>query len=251
MTGAVAVADGAVPCAKVSELEWNRPPESMRGLRLWLVDLDVRLDEHAQQWLGHSERDRAARFVYERDARRYRAAHVALRQLLLQHCGVQPGTEFEFGEHGKPRLSFSAPFEFNLSHSGERALIGIGPGQGGGLGVDMEVLRDVEDVWPLAEQHFTAGECAQLRALPRAGVARAFLTGWTRKEACLKALGCGLSVVPASFEVGLKPRAQMVVFDTAPGSARVYVESVSAGADMLVAVATVSPSWPTSRGISI
>lgn len=251
MTGAVAVPDVAVARAEVSELEVNRLPDSMRGLRLWLVDLDVRLDEHAEPWLCLSERDRAARFVYERDARRYRAAHVALRQLLLQHCGVPPGTEFEIGEHGKPQLGRAAPFEFNLSHSGEWALIGIDPGRGAGLGVDIEMLRDVEDVWPLAEEHFTAGECEQLRALPRAGVARAFLTGWTRKEACLKALSCGLSVAPASFEVGLEPQARMVTLDAATGSAQVRVESVLARADMLLAVARVSPSRFTRLGFNV
>ena len=232
--------------AEVSELEVSRPPGLMGGTRLWLVDLDGHLGEGAEPWLCHSERDRAARFVYARDARRYRAAHFALRQLLLQHCSVRPGIGFEVGVHGKPQVGLSPTFEFNLSHSGERALIGIDRGQGGGLGVDIEMLRHVEDVWPLAQQHFTPRENAQLRALPRADVARAFLIVWTRKEACLKALGCGLRLAPASFDVGLEPHARMVLLDTATGPAQVCVTSVAAGADMLVAVAKVFPMPPAS-----
>lgn len=250
MTWAVAVPDRMASCAEVSELALNRLSESMCDTRLWLVDLDGHLGQNAESWLCQSELDRAARFVYARDARRYRAAHVALRQLLAQHCGAQPGTEFECGEHGKPRMSLPASFEFNLSHSGERALIGIDHGQGGGLGVDIEMLRHVEDAWPLAEQHFTPSEYAQLRAMPRADVARSFLRGWTRKEACLKALGCGLSVAPASFEVGLEPHARMVFLDTVTGPTQVCVMSVAAGADMLVAVARISPMRPTSNRTS-
>lgn len=245
MSGSIVVLEAVDRPADVSELAVCGLPAPMHGIRLWLVDLGGQLCTASDSWLSAGELDRAARFVFARDARRYRAAHVALRRLLLQHCGLRAAAEFEIGDHGKPRAGLSPQFEFNLSHSGEKALIGIDQGQGDGIGVDIESMRCIEDVWPLAEQHFSEGEYRELHAVPQVDVARAFLLGWTRKEACLKALGCGLSVAPASVEVGLKPDAREVVVATPAGPAPVWVSSVKVGVDMLAAVARVSRSSPT------
>ena len=205
------------------------------GLRLWLAGLDGPAPHDASAWLSPTEQARAARFVFARDASRYRAAHLLLRRLLHQQGGVPAGEEFELGPHDKPHLRPGSPWGFNLSHSGALALIGIGLGDG--IGVDVENLRVVDDVWAMAEQHFGAGEYRELQRTAKPDVSRAFLSGWTRKEACLKAVGSGLSIAPATFEVGLAPEPKVLVLETDSGSVGVCVHSVQAGADALAAVA--------------
>lgn len=204
-------------------------------VRLWLADLDGPPQHEASAWLCSTEQARAARFVFARDASRYRAAHVLLRRMLQEHCGVPAGEEFETGPHDKPHLREGRPWGFNLSHSDALALIGIGSGDG--IGVDVEVLRAVEDVWPLAEQNFSTSEYLELQGTPQAQVSRAFLSGWTRKEACLKAVGSGLSIAPASFTVGLAAEPKVLRLKAESGFVGVSLHTVQAGANTLAAVA--------------
>ena len=210
-------------------------------LRLWLVNADGFDEPEADAddgWLSASEHARARKFVFRRHARRYRAAHVALRRLLWQQCGVPPRTEFEIGLHGKPGLRSPTTCGFNMAHSEAYALIGIG--EGDGIGVDLEVLRQIDDVWALAEGNLSAGELDELRRLPPDEVGRGFLTGWTRKEACLKALGSGLSIAPKSLHVGLSSCPGRVTVEVDSGSTEVWVRDVSAGKDILAAVARIA-----------
>lgn len=208
------------------------------GVRLWRVALDDAAALAAPAWMSASEAQRAARFVFARDAQRYRAAHGVLRQLLWRHCGLAAGVEFHLGTHGKPSLGAGAAWQFNLSHSGDDALIAITADAA--VGVDLEALRPVSDLWLLAELNFSRAELEALRQTPRGDQARAFLTAWTRKEACLKAVGSGLSIAPASVNAGVQTQVRTITIDLPCGTAEVCVESVAAGDDMLAAVATVS-----------
>lgn len=207
----------------------------MATIRLWLIDLDRPPQAPHEHWLSRTEQERAARLVFAQDARRYRASHVALRRLLWQECGFAANAEFEIDAMGKPGLGPAAACGFNLSHSGAFALVGIGPVDG--VGVDIEVLRPVGEVWALAEQHFNANEREALRRCVAADVMAAFLRVWTRKEACLKAVGCGLSVAAASFEVGLEAQARALALVAGGRAVDVDVQSLDLGAGILAAVA--------------
>lgn len=131
---------------------------------------------------------------------------------------------FSMGSFGKPALVYPEGVHFNLSHSQATALIGVGtvfP-----LGVDIELMRPLRDALTLAADHFTEAECDALEA--RSGISRdqAFLICWTRKEACLKALGVGLQLPTRSFEVGVIPDARTVQVPTPKGIARVALTPV-------------------------
>src|SRR5208283_1867763 len=52
----------------------------------------------------------------------------------------------------------------------------------------------------IVESYFTSAERAQFAALEEPVRASAFLRGWTRKEAILKARGVGLAGLAASYE---------------------------------------------------
>jgi 4'-phosphopantetheinyl transferase len=182
------------------------------GVRLWLFDLSG--DPSAVQlgWLSADEQARASRFAFERDRRRYRAAHAQMRGLLAQVMGSSPGSlRFSESPHGKPRLEAEGAPAFNLSHSADVGAFALAAS--GEIGVDIEVLHRVDDLEALSERCFTRSEQDELDRCGDDSGARdlLFLQGWTRKEACLKAVGSGLALEPASFEAGFAPSPREVL----------------------------------------
>lgn len=176
------------------------PPEAPR---VRYLDLDERATDEAERLLCEEERVRAAQFRFAADRRRFVAAHAGLRRALAEETGDRPDAlHFRRSAFGKPSLVDSGPrVHFSLSHSLGLGLVAIG--RRGPLGADVEMLRPVPDALALAEQHFTPQEAEALAALPEGRRDRAFLVCWTRKEACLKAIGLGLIVPPSRFEVGI------------------------------------------------
>jgi 4'-phosphopantetheinyl transferase len=74
-------------------------------------------------------------------------------------------------------------------------------------GIDVEQIRPLAEMCEIARRHFSGRETTQLFSLPRQSQEEAFFRCWTRKEAYLKALGCGLSLALDSFDVSLLPDA--------------------------------------------
>jgi 4'-phosphopantetheinyl transferase len=210
------------------------------GLTLWRCALDAAPEDKLVAALDAAERARAARLVHEVHRRRYVAAHAALRALLADATGEAPDRlRFCDDAHGKPQLEHPSGWQFNLSHSEDLALIAM---QSGAMpiGVDIEVMRPVDDALALARRHYTSNEQAVVAAAAE-GVARqiAFLRVWTRKEACLKAVGLGLRLAPSSFEVGAGAGASMARLPAPRGLIGVEVRSIEAGPGVLAAVARV------------
>ena len=217
-------------------------PHDLPGaVELWRVDLDRYPCDPEVSMFSAEERGRAGRFQFEEDRRRFLAAHHALRHVLGLALDREPGAlVFETAAHGKPRLRDARGLEFNLSHSEHECLIGISGGRP--IGVDVEVVQPVLDADALAKRHFTPSEIEHWDRVPAAGRARVFLQGWTRKEACLKALGVGLLVQPIRIEAGFDDGARTVV--AVSESSRVDIELISvnlAGA-VVGAVALAAPT---------
>lgn len=170
---------------------------------VWQASLDRTEPELSalRQVLSDDERDRAARFRFERDRTRYITGRGLLRLLLGAYTG-QPARRiaFAYGTFDKPRLAQPGP-EFNLSHSGSVALFAFSRALE--LGIDVELEADDFDRLAIADRFFSPSEVAVLRALPEAAQPRAFLRCWTRKEAFIKARGDGLQLPLDSFDVTL------------------------------------------------
>ncbi|MDE2593442.1 MAG: 4'-phosphopantetheinyl transferase superfamily protein [Burkholderiales bacterium] len=199
------------------------------GVTLWLVSLDVDVTARDLAMLSATERERAARFRFERDAQRYRASHAALRRILAHALGLADPAQigYERHAHGKPQLA-SHPLHFNMSHSGDWALIGISATHA--MGVDLEVQiagRPMPDTADLALQQFTEAEYAAFLSIPIDQREAAFLRGWTRKEACLKAVGHGLLIEPRSFEAGIGPAHRTTTLASPQGLHQVEVISLA------------------------
>lgn len=222
--------------------EFRRLPVPVFGASCWLVDLSGTPGAEALRSLSSDERARAARFVFDEHRRRYQIAHGALRALLGQELGLEPDAlSFDLSPHGKPFLPAEFARVFNMSHSDDYALIAFAPADGGSeLGVDIEAARTVRDLADLARLHFTPREQDELWACPLDRRNRLFLSGWTRKEACLKAVGSGLSIAPSTFECGLAPVRALTRIFTPDGVMDVLVESIDVEPGQLAAVATTA-----------
>ncbi|WP_016909658.1 4'-phosphopantetheinyl transferase family protein [Streptomyces xiaopingdaonensis] len=204
------------------------------SVHLWAVPLESWADDPDAMYeaLSPAERKRADAFVFDRHRRQYVISHVFLRRVLARYSGT-PERELAFrtGSHGKPRLASrteSAGLEFNLSHCGELALVGLGRRP---LGVDVETVREGPDAVGVAG-YFHPAERRVLDALPPDRRADAFFRGWTRKESVVKAIGRGLSVPLSAFEVELEgdepsvALARSAEFPDGPGWHVVHLEPV-------------------------
>ena len=216
---------------------------------LWRIDLDQHVPAAALAKLSADEVARARRFVFERDRHRFIAAHAALHQLLAQRCGqAGKGLRFVAGRFGKPAL-VAADLHFNLSHSHDTGVVALSTRDE--LGVDVEVVRPMPDALALAAAYFSPAEQAALAACPPAQRDRAFFVCWTRKEACLKAVGIGLHLALDGFEVGIEPVAQTVVMTTPDGIEHLRLHSIEDGEGVTAALALrLSRHGPHTTGAS-
>lgn len=218
------------------------PLDAPASIRLWrgaLAQPPAAADVEA---LSTAERLRAGRFVFERDRRRYLAAHCFLRSVLSAHLGL-PAQRIDYreGAFGKPELAPGlGGCAFNMSHSDDVVVVAVAPQ--GEIGVDVELLRPVSDAQELAASNFTRAEQRELALTPPPLRDLAFLRGWTRKEACLKAVGCGLAIAPESFDAGLAPGERLVQLQARSGSAQVRVWSLHLDDTTVCAVAHVVDS---------
>jgi 4'-phosphopantetheinyl transferase len=213
---------------------------------VWRVDLSSEPPAGELEMLDDDERNRAARFAFDGLRRRYRVAHMALRCLLAREAVDPAALRFERGTHGKPRLiGPDDALAFNLSDSDDVALIALAPE--GDIGIDVECLRPVGDALELAALHFCRRESAWLADVDATQRDRAFLRVWVTKEACLKAIGSGLSIAAASFDGAIAdpadpadpvdPAWRRVSILTPEGVAQVEVTEIDAGADCVAALA--------------
>ena len=150
--------------------------------------------------LTAEERARAERFHQAVHRQRFLARRVALRLRLADYLGRPPeAVQLAFGPKGKPYLP-GGELELNLSHSFDRALIGVSASP---LGIDIERLRPIEEALTLAERFFSPEEADAVRALTPELLYPGFFEIWTMKEAYVKATGEGLSRPLDSFTVSL------------------------------------------------
>jgi 4'-phosphopantetheinyl transferase len=154
--------------------------------------------------LDATERRRAARFLAPHHGRHFTVAHARLRQILGSVLAADPAAlAFASGTDGKPELvdSVISGLQFNLSHSGDWGLVGWAHGRA--IGVDVEAWRAMSDEAALVRRYFSPAEIEAYEALPAARRREGFFNAWTRKEAYVKAVGRGLTLPLASFDVSL------------------------------------------------
>jgi len=173
--------------------------------------------------LAPEERERADRFRFARDRRRYITGRAELRRRLAQRCGAAPGhLQLVVGPQGKPRLGEHDGVDFNLSHSAGWALLAITTGVT--VGIDIEAVQPGIAGSGVAEHFFAPTEVRHLQSLPEHERDQAFVQCWTRKEAYLKGKGGGLSLPLDGFDVSFGPGrpARLLRSDTDPSDCRTW-----------------------------
>jgi len=155
--------------------------------------------------LSADGRKRAESFGQERDRNRYIIARGILRELLGRYLGMaREQICLSYGANGKPYLADSlagSGLEFNLSHANNSALYAFANRTQ--IGIDIEPLSKDMAWRQLAPIVFSAREQAELTQIPEDEKTEAFLRGWTRKEAFVKACEAVLSLDINAFYVPL------------------------------------------------
>ena len=172
---------------------------------VWIVDLQVpdQTLQRAYDVLSDDELQRAQRFRFPVDSRRFVIARAATRKILGRYLQTAPELiGFEYTEYGKPRVSKPPTnLRFNASRSGERSLIACTMGRE--VGIDIEWIHRNIEIDELARRFFTVAENEKLQTFPADHRHQAFLRCWTYKEAFVKAVGKGLSLGLDTFDVSM------------------------------------------------
>ncbi len=175
-------------------------------VHLWYVQ-KAAVDAHAltstyENLLAQQERERCDRFRRATGRELYLTAHWLLRTSLSRYVDIDP-RDWRFSRNcfGRPEVAFPnlSSLRFNLSYSGEAALLGVAWARE--IGVDLEYVNTSTDVLQLARHHFAPVEVEQLESAPGKRRHDLFFAIWTLKEAYVKARGMGLSFPLKNFAV--------------------------------------------------
>ena len=200
---------------------WHFPPKSLtlvrNSLHIWRVNLDLSTDLLTDLAVNLSldERQRADRFYFELDKKRFIACRGLLRFILSRYLDLQPHQlEFAYSVQGKPELkntNIEGRLCFNVSHSQGLAVYAIALNRS--VGIDLEYFRHIPDVQQLAERFFSPSESAIIKDLPKPQQQELFFRFWTIKEAYLKATGEGLAGL-GSIAVSFTPKNSINLHNT-------------------------------------
>lgn len=129
------------------------------------------------------------------------SSRCCLRCLLSLYIGTEPrGINLTYNNFGKPGLD-SGKVYFNLSHSGDLAVVAFSGCNE--LGVDIERVKPISEALEIARNYFSRIETSWISAVAGLERWKRFLRCWVIREACVKAIGTGLSIPLNSFEVRL------------------------------------------------
>jgi 4'-phosphopantetheinyl transferase len=181
--------------------------EPAPGIRLWWCSLVGTASSlrSREGFLSPPERARASRFGHPQLRDRYVMGRGALRTILGEELGVHPAAiDIVRGTRGRPQLAGEPRLDFNISHTGDVAIVGIL--QCARIGVDVECIDRAINVAGIARKFLTHHERDELAACDSDTARRRVLTLWTCKEAMSKATGEALSAPFGSIDINLLGR---------------------------------------------
>lgn len=177
---------------RAERLRADLTPGIVHLWRIHLASTDTSINR-AQDYLTDKEKDRATRYRVASERNRYIATHAALHMLLSTYLDCSTASiHIKTGSHGKPYIATpDTNLQFNLSHSGNWALIAYG--RECEIGVDVERRRSIRQAQQLAVRYLDIEAQTSLSKMESPLLDWAFQMHWTRLEASLKAIGTGIA----------------------------------------------------------
>ncbi len=172
----------------------GNPEYASGGCQIWQAWLDEEDPAFFQNFLSPDEVLRAARLRSPLSANRFCIARGILRTLLAEYLATSPEyVQFSYGLHGKPKLAGESQgnLSFNVAHSNGLAVFAIA--RGSDIGVDVEEIRQIDELAGCASIFLSPEELVEFKAIPDLKKLERFMTLWVSKEAILKAYGIGFS----------------------------------------------------------
>lgn len=206
-------------------------------IALW--DVSLRGDDtrmlRLREILSEEERQRASKFHFDRDRESFIVARGSLRLVLSQYleCAASD-IRFVYSAFGKPSVhpsQVSRGLQFNLSHSGDLALIAVSAGEA--VGIDIEQVDAAMEIENVGSFCFCPTERHIISRVPESMKAEWFFVYWTRKESYVKARGDGLSLPLKTIDVSEAPALldkQWHVMDVA--TERGYKAALTSGSEV-------------------
>jgi len=173
---------------------------------VWRARLALPPDELSRisSCLGDEERQRAARFHFERDRDRFLASRGLLRHLLASYLDTPPeAVHFGYAPQGKPFLLEHPDLCFNLSHTADVMVVAVAAGRE--LGVDVEQVFSEAVMNQVSGTVLSHPERVVFEGLDLGERRDWFVRLWTRKEAYIKADGRGMSLPLDRIDVSTRP----------------------------------------------
>jgi 4'-phosphopantetheinyl transferase len=230
-----------------SGILWRFPPSHLElphnEIHLWcapLTNSKQSLDQ-ITSILSPDEQDRASKFIYSDDRRKFMIGRYILRNILAFYTEKDPrDVEIHYTPLNKPFLpeSYEQNIQFNLSHSED--LMAVAIARDVAVGIDIESTSYPQEELDLAREFLSPKEILKLDKIPELQKKDAFLNAWTRKEAYLKAVGKGidesLSEIEVTMEPGEPPRYISLYGDTQEAS-HWFLQSIQPGVGYIGSIA--------------
>jgi 4'-phosphopantetheinyl transferase len=151
--------------------------------------------------MNPAERQRQARFVFEKDRHRFLVTRALIRTTLSRYARIDPAKwRFSTNKYGRPEVMSEESFSrlrFNISHTNGLIVCAVV--------LDEEIGVDVEDIGRkiggggIAERFFASQEVSDLHSIAENNRREWFFYYWTLKESYIKARGMGLSLPLKQF----------------------------------------------------
>ena len=185
-----------------------------KEIHLWWIDMhrmQIQSPYIFFKLLSEDERKRANRYAIQEIRNNFIFYKGILRTILSKYINsAADKIRFHYLDNGKPQLddqskvNQQSSLQFNMSHSGHRALVGLALDRK--IGVDIEVEKPLQHMDAIARNYFSTLEFECYNQLEGLEKRKAFYTCWTHKEAYLKATGRGFNFPTNKFSVSLSPK---------------------------------------------
>lgn len=183
---------------------------------IWLIDRSLH-DWPDSSTMGrcltYDEKQRWQRYYFAQDRDYFLKTRYAAKRILANYLECEASSiVWYLGEQEKPYL-INSHYQFNLSHSGQYALLAVGYQHP--LGIDIESINALTNCLEIAQRFFSVEEINQLERLAETPqqLKDAFFKIWTAKESLIKALGTGLSLSLTAFAVDVSNTLSLIRLD--------------------------------------